>query len=516
MKHTIFSVTFFLAILQGIFAQEQSIIWQSNAGGSSYDIPWGLAIDSQGNFILAGSTLSSDNDVSNIHSTYYEDMFVVKFDPSGNLLWANCFGGTSQDIAYSVLAIDTSIIVSGSTWSDDGDFSRHIGANDWGVLVLAADGKMTHNFAFGGTLSDQNFCAAFSENIFLGGTTVSSDTDFIGNSPVGYDAAIISCKTTGDFNWAKTYGGASTEHFHALLPFDSYILAVGVTESPDAGFAPTNGSADMLISLIDRQSGNALWHKAYGGSNYDVANSVCPLTDTSFVIAGYAASSNLYLHGNKGSYDAWLLAINGSGDTIWSKNYGGSSEDVFNKVIKTKDGNILAVGYTASEDGDVHGHHPGNKDMWMVKLNIQGDTLWTKCIGSIVEDAARDVVETSPNHFVVAGYTQSASGDVTLNYGLSDFWLAEVGEQTSSVAKHPIWLKHARIFPNPANQILNFETDFEQAFGWEILNTQNQVLKKGTSLQNTGKVNISDLPSGSYWLRFSNGRYSVTKKFIVN
>ena len=67
-------------------------------------------------------------------------------------------------------------------------------------------------------------------------------------------------------------------------------------------------------------------------------------------------------------------------DTLWSRSFGGSNKDVPFSIIETSDGGIAVAGITKSNNGDVFGHH-GNQDVWIIKLNSEGDTIWTKTYG---------------------------------------------------------------------------------------------------------------------------------------
>src|SRR5215831_18110221 len=94
------------------------------------------------------------------------------------------------------------------------------------------------------------------------------------------------------------------------------------------------------------------------------------------------------------------------------------------RSINTPDGGLILAGYTASKDGDVHGSH-GKSEAWIVKLNSDGDTLWTRTLGGTEDDQASNVCLTADGGYMITGSTASSDGDVTdkrPGFG-TDLWL---------------------------------------------------------------------------------------------
>ena len=119
-------------------------------------------------------------------------------------------------------------------------------------------------------------------------------------------------------------------------------------------------------------------------------------------------------------------------DTIWSRPFGGSANEIAYLVIPTSDNGYVVVGSSGSNDGDVSGQH-GATDFWMVKLNSQGDTLWTKALGGTGAETATSVRQTSDNGFILSGYSNSSDGDVPGNKGGYDYWLVKL-TQTGTIS----------------------------------------------------------------------------------
>ena len=107
------------------------------------------------------------------------------------------------------------------------------------------------------------------------------------------------------------------------------------------------------------------------------------------------------------------MRIDASGNKLWSRNFGGSSDDYLNGIIKTSDGGIIAAGNTKSSDGDISLNH-GSLDEWIVKLDASGNKSWIKTYGGGNEEYITSIAPSVNNDggFLTLGYTNSTTGDV--------------------------------------------------------------------------------------------------------
>lgn len=127
-------------------------------------------------------------------------------------------------------------------------------------------------------------------------------------------------------------------------------------------------------------------------------------------------------------------AIAQAPDIEWQKSYGGSSLDMGHEVQQTSDGGFIVVGITASDNGDITGHHGGH-DIWAVKLDVSGNKEWEKALGGSNEDGAQNgnygisqvsVKQTTDGGFIITGYSRSNDGDVSHNYNAQDYWIIKL------------------------------------------------------------------------------------------
>jgi hypothetical protein len=166
------------------------------------------------------------------------------------------------------------------------------------------------------------------------------------------------CATEGDSLWSQSYGGGNCDEAHSMiLSSDGCLLLVGGTGPFGAG------SMDMWLVKVNTQ-GNCLWSQTYGGSYLDDAFSLIPAGDDGFLLAGWTSSSWA------GAEDMCLLKVDAGGDFLWSRTYGGDEMEWAHSIIPSDDGGFLLVGLTESFGA-------GDDDMWLVKVNAQGDPLWS-------------------------------------------------------------------------------------------------------------------------------------------
>ena len=147
--------------------------------------------------------------------------------------------------------------------------------------------------------------------------------------------------------------------------------------------------------------GDLLWDRAYGGDDWDEAWAVVQTPDGGYALAGMTQSFGA------GFQDMWLVKTNASGDTLWTRTYGGPSYDRAYALIVTQDGGLLLVGNTQS-------YGAGSNDFWAVKTDAAGDTQWTRTYGDDADDYGRGVVQTADDGFALVGSRYYGSGNVLL------------------------------------------------------------------------------------------------------
>jgi len=208
--------------------------------------------------------------------------------------------------------------------------------------------------------------------------------------------------TDSEIKWSKTLGGSGNEEGYYVLSTADGCIVLGYTGSyKDKGL-------DIYLVKID-ETGAVEWEKNYGGLGDDYGKAIVQVDD-GYVIAGTSNSAGV----TSSDYNAWLLKIDLSGNTLWNQSYGGIYEEGANSIIESIDGN-----YTIT--GSKYSYSSRSSDLWVFKVNKTGGIIWDKFFGGEGFDEGRSIVETSDG-YVIAGETSfySKSQDYT------DAWLLKV------------------------------------------------------------------------------------------
>jgi hypothetical protein len=149
-----------------------------------------------------------------------------------------------------------------------------------------------------------------------------------------------------------------------------------------------------LFAVKTDENGDSLWMRAYGGAGPDYGHGVCETNDGGYILAGYTMSFD------SGDEDVYLLRVDTDGDTLWMRTYGGGAGDEAKSVCFTSDGHILVAGRTESFGS-------GQSDVYVLKLDTGGDTVWTRAFGGSEADWAEEVCETADGCYGISGTTGS-------------------------------------------------------------------------------------------------------------
>jgi len=189
----------------------------------------------------------------------------------------------------------------------------------------------------------------------------------------------------------RTFGGPGLDVGRSVRQTsDNGYVIVGSTESSGSG------ASDVWLIKTDAH-GDTLWTKTFGGESGDDGRSVDQTLDGGYIIAGMTASFGA------GSEDVYLIRTDPSGDTLWTRTFGGTGYEACYSVQQTSDGGYILGGGTESFGA-------GSSDLYLIKTNASGDTLWTRTYGDTLWDEAYSVQQTSGGGYIVLGNTYSFVG----------------------------------------------------------------------------------------------------------
>lgn len=333
-------------------------------------------------------------------------------------------GGKAQDTGRKLLRTsDGGYIVVGNTQSDS--VPGFMGESDILVAKLTKDLKVEWIKLLGGKGWDEAAdIKETADGYVVLGYTLSKEV--AGNvNKGGWDYLVAKLDKEGKTKWIKLYGGTGNDIASKVIPTsDNGLLVVGTTNSVNGDTGGNIGTWDSWLLKLDGQ-GNILASKTFGGLDRDKAVDAVELED-GYLIANVTYSLEGNIPYNHGSSDIWIFKVTKDFKEITvNKACGGTDQDEIAKLLPTRDGNFLLVGYTTSVDGDVQ-KNEGYWDVLIAKVNPAGEILWIKTLGGQDEDIAYSAAEFEDGGFIVVGYTVSKLDGTK---GAADAWLIDIDNE---------------------------------------------------------------------------------------
>ncbi len=503
------------------------ITFQKTFGGQYADYGYFVEQTIDGGYIVSG--------VTNSFGAGGNEVYLIKTDANGDSLWTKTFGGMGFDFSYCVRqTTDGGYILTGTTQS--------FGAGLEDVYLIKTDGNgdtlWTKTFG-GANNSDYGWSV---QQTMDGGYIITGYTFSFGAGQD--DVYLIKTDTNGNLVWSKTFGSADYElGFSVQQTIDGGYIITGDVVSPAGNF-------DVYLIKTD-SIGDTLWTKSFGGIHSDVGYSVKQTVDGGYIIAG-----NSIISAGIDS-DIFLIKTDVNGDTLWTKSFGGTCYDQAYSVQETTDGGYIVLGLTCSFGGIYH-------DVYLIKTDSNGDTLWTKIIGSASsEDYGSSIQQTSDGGYIIAGYSNSfgtggtnvyliktdSDGNSGCNEGSTSTIVTAFVSQVAipltivtsptSIVTTPATIVSSggifstlcttvgikeialdnsfRISPNPVagNFIISFEEVIMKG-SVEILNSLGtKVFIENISTEYKKEINLKNISQGIYFVKVFDGEKYYCKKLIV-
>jgi Secretion system C-terminal sorting domain len=341
--------------------------------------------------------------------------------------WQKSLGGSLGDEAYTIeQTLDGGYIVAGRTFSSDGDITINQGGWDCWVVKLNSTGNLIWQKTFGGTGDDyiNSIKQTPDGGYIFTGYTNSSDGDLIGNYGFN-DCWVVKLTSGGIMSWQKLLGGTSEDYaFSIETTTDGGYIVAGHSNSIDGDLTSNNGQFDFWVVKLTN-TGAITWQKSFGGSLMDRAYSIKEAIDGGYIVIGTTSSVDGDITNNNGLSDFWILKLTSSGVIEWQKTLGGSGAENGYSIQQTIDSGYVVAGYSDSNDGNLTVNN-GGYDYWVVKLSNNGIIEWQKSLGGSGTDQAITILQTSEGGYVVAGRSSSNNGDILDNNGGYDYWIVKL------------------------------------------------------------------------------------------
>ena len=407
-------------------------------------------------------------------------MWLIKIDSEGTLLWQKCYGGLGSDGAMRIFENnDNSNYIIGGSFSSDGDISNdpYPNSGDYWIIKIDSIGNIIWDRIVGGPGDEQIWTGTKTSD---GGIIAFGNTKAGGGDVAnfyGYDDMwMVKLSSVGTKEWDFTIGTSWIDVGKAIIETNDGGYLSGGSSQIEAGgnisCEPFNYEVQAVLMKLDSNR-NIEWQQCYGGSSDDDIDGILELSD-GYIFIGNGSSSDGDLVGSgwHGGGDIWIVKIDFSGNIVWQKCFGGSLGEYSSNIYQTKDGGFVVIGNTQSHDGDVVGNHSINNryDIWMFKINREGELLWQKCIGGISDETVDfGVLKLSDYKYVIAGTaTYSLSFDVNCDFhsagsGTGDYWVFQISDTTISIKESQPKLNELKVYPNPARDFVVFERQGAEA-----------------------------------------------------
>ncbi|MEZ5013719.1 MAG: MopE-related protein [Chitinophagales bacterium] len=412
------------------------LLFEHAYGGEGPDYITDMHATVDGGYIIGGYTASQTGDFDTNYGE--EDYFLIKTDASGNLQWQKTYGGSGRDVLHSVYqTADGGFIVGGESLSGATGVKTEpsYGSFDLWILKLDALGNIIWQKDIGGNLSDsKGLVIPTSDGGYMIQASSSSGISGL-KTEMNYGSSdywVIKLDATGNIVWQNTIGGSGFDVATSVIETsDGNFLLGGYSRSGISGEKtnPNYGSDDYWVIKINA-TGSILWQQDLGGSNTDDLSSMTESGDGNYIVVGNSSSG---ISGNKTeasiSSDYWLVKLNANtGGVIGQRDIQAEGYDKCNSIVRTPDNGYLLLGYSASEAGfeknepaqnaywdwDLGGSFYAGYDYWLIKIDSITQIEWQMDLGGGGDDIGISVAMHADGSFAIAGYSNSGdSGDKT-------------------------------------------------------------------------------------------------------
>ncbi len=457
-----------------------NLLWAKRIGGVGSDLGFSIAITPTNELVLTGwfsSTADFDPGAAtvNLTSAGQEDVFIAKFDVSGNYVWAKKIGSTNSDRGTSITT------------------------NTAGEIFLTGYFYFTVDFDPGSGVV--NIASAGFADVF-----------------------ILKLTASGNYVWVKKIGGTSND-ISISIAIDTLgnIFTTGGFYGPGAcDFDPstgvfsltaTNNESDIFLSKLNA-SGNFIWAKQIGSTGVDSAASLVLDNAGNVYLTGYFSSEmidfdpgiGVYNLTTAGFYDVFITKLDTSGNLIWAKNFGDIGADFGQAIAVDVFGNVYTTGETQG-------------DIFLSKIDADGNFVWTRGMSgfSNYEDG-RSIQVIASTLYVAGRFASSVDFDPDsavfnmTSAGQSDSFICKLGGvlDTEEVSAQ----RGFSLYPNPAGEQFTITSANFQNTVAELYTLQGQLLQRISLVSTSTTVQTSALAKGTYVLYLKNETGIVVHKLI--
>ncbi len=483
---------FLILSLSILISAGQIPTWQRQYGISDRaDFAFGGIVETNdGDFVVCGGTWNMNPAIS-----WDKDGYIVKINRFGDTLWTRTIGSTAGDYIFDVILNNNGeLIFVGSRY-----VSPLVERQVW-FLKYDTEGNLLQEKRFGGAMEDNaNEIIQNPDGTYM----ILGDTKSFGSQNGGKDVWLLKLNNNGDTIWTKTYDFGYQDQGQGIIPFQGNKYLMTVFNITGQLGPPTFAYMGFGTYLVIDSVGNILKSVVFDRDSLDNLDCVANTDDGGAIITGQTS-----VYDNFPCRDVWVLKLNTDADTVWSKTYGAYNKyDGGLSIFQSDNGGYYLSAYSQTYTP------PGMEydNWWLLRLNGSGDTVWTRWWGGPLNDDPTFIIPTSDNGIIIAGWKDANSWD-SLTIGPVDFWVIKAdtlgyvqGAEEKSVSdlyqSKMLW-----IYPEPFYSIttINFSLPYSSVVSliiYDALGRKVQTLIDGEILKGNNSIsyNAQHLAGGIYF-----------------
>lgn len=533
---TIISAFVFL----NVNAQAPSWVWANGAGGTGGESGSSTCTDASGNIYVTGSfnspTIAFGS--TTLTNAGNDDLFIVKYDALGNVQWAQGIGGIGRDNSRCIVAdASGNIYVTGGYDSPTLSFGTttitNVDTTDIFIAKFNPSGNLIWAKGIGGTDVETSYGAATDAtgNLYITGYFKSIALPFGAISVINTDTSgtfsdlfVVKYNAAGNEVWAKREGcfnpdliGTSYNYFGSDIGYSictdvsGNVLVTGAffTKMLIFGNDTLNAGSNATHTFVLKydNAGNPLWARGETMTPYSglgAGENITTDASGNVFVTGYFndyyaifGSDTVALHGNPGNPDVFIVKFDPSGNVLWLNGAGGNATDFGRGMVTDALGNVYLTGLYSIGIDFGSGVTLGNGasfDVYVVKYNAAGTAAWAIKAGSSWQDGGASIAMGLYNNLYVTGFYSAFMflGSNTLSFGGgTDMFIAKLDALPVGI-NETNKLSEIGIYPNPSNGIFNCNQTIKTV---EVYNMMGQLI---ITDNNTNQINLQTYPNGLY------------------
>lgn len=510
--------------------------WAKGAGDIGTDAASAITTDPYGNTYITGNIAGR----AKFSGTMYQgnglyEIFIAKYDATGNLLWVKLAGSDRNDQGRSIKWKNGSLYVCG-IFEDTALFENTTlisrGESDAFVARYNDNGNLQWVKQAGGTQLDLAMAIDVddNENVYVAGQyeraiTIGSST--LTTSNIYSESFYARYDKNGNLQWAKTTTGNNTnlitglafDNHHSILltGFFGSTLAVG-NKSIDA----TSASYDIFITKVDIDNGNTDWLKRAGSTYEDGAHGICADAYGNPVITGYFAGT-AYFDNNSITYsdynDVFVARYDSAGNNLWARAGKGNKLDTGFGITTDENNNIYATGMFQNiiDFDGIQLTSPDvlDRDIFVVSYTPDGTLRWLAEAGGEDTDCGMGIAIAPNNRITIAGYYlhTCSFGNIPIDYADgADVFVASLTQPLTGIPA--LADSQINIYPNPAttNTVITLTGNTDG--NYVVTNTNGQAVTTGRISGSNTTINTNALANGVYIVTVTTNNGSYTGRLI--